>query len=63
MSIGHRKGNLMEISIGDIVLISNFKYPDGSDGSLHSFVIIDIEHDDLSSKTTREIIGWANARH
>ena len=37
----------MEIKIGDIVLISSFRYPDGSDGSLHSFVIIDIEQDEL----------------
>jgi hypothetical protein len=33
----------MNYRIGDIVLINNFKYSDGSDGSLHSFVIIDIE--------------------
>jgi hypothetical protein len=32
----------MICDIGDIVLVSNFKYPDGSDGSLHSFVVIDI---------------------
>ena len=37
----------MECNIGDIVLISKFKYPDGSDGSLHSFVVIDIEQDEL----------------
>ena len=37
----------MECEIGDIVLVSNFKYPDGSDGSLHSFVVIDIEQDEL----------------
>ena len=37
----------MICDIGDIVLVSNFKYPDGSDGSLHSFVVIDIENDEL----------------
>ena len=38
----------MNCEIGDIVLVSNFKYPDGSDGSLHSFVVIDIENDALN---------------
>ena len=37
----------MNCEIGDIVLINNFKYPDGSDGSLHSFVVVDIEKDEL----------------
>ena len=37
----------MDCEIGDIVLVSNFTYPDGSDGSLHSFVVIDIEQDEL----------------
>jgi len=37
----------MNCEIGDIVLVSNFKYPDGSDGSLHSFVVIAIENDEL----------------
>ena len=37
----------MICEIGDIVLVNNFKYPDGSDGSLHSFVIIEIENDEL----------------
>ena len=37
----------MDCNIGDIVLISNFQYPDGSDGSLHSFVVVDIEQDEL----------------
>jgi len=41
------EGNLMNCEIGDIVLISNFKYSDGSDGSLHSFVVIDVEKDEL----------------
>ena len=56
----------MTCEIGDIVLVSNFKYSDGSDGSLHSFVVIDIEKDELelmpfeylcflvSSKSTKE---------
>jgi len=38
----------MNCEIGDIVLVSNFKYPDGSDGSLHSFVVIAIENDELN---------------
>jgi len=38
----------MNVEIGDIVLITNFTYPDGSDGSLHSFVVIDIEMDELN---------------
>ena len=37
----------MECNIGDIVLINNFKYPDGSDGSLHSFVVIETDNDEL----------------
>jgi len=37
----------MNCEVGDIVLISSFKYPDGSDGSLHSFVVIAIENDEL----------------
>ena len=37
----------MNCEIGDIVLVSNFRYPDGSDGSLHSFIIIEIENDEL----------------
>ena len=37
----------MECNIGDIVLVNNFKYPDGSDGSLHSFVVIEIENNEL----------------
>jgi len=37
----------MNCEIGDIVLINNFSYPDGSVGSLHSFVVIDIEKDEL----------------
>jgi len=37
----------MKCEIGDIVLINQFKYPDGKIGSLHSFVVIDIEKDEL----------------
>ena len=37
----------MNCEVGDIVLVSNFRYPDGSDGSLHSFVVIAIENDEL----------------
>ena len=37
----------MTCGVGDIVLVCNFRYPDGSDGSLHSFVVIDIENDEL----------------
>ena len=37
----------MNCKIGDIVLINSFKYPDGSDGSLHSFVVVDIENDEV----------------
>ena len=56
----------MICEIGDIVLVNNFKYQDGCDGSLHSFVVIDIENDALnlmpleylcfliSSKTSKE---------
>jgi len=37
----------MKCKIGDIVLVRNFKYPDGSDGSLHSFVVMDINMDEF----------------
>lgn len=37
----------MNCQIGDIILVSNFRYPDGRDGSMHSFVVIDIEQDEL----------------
>ena len=37
----------MDCDVGDIVLVSNFKYQDGSDGSLHSFVVIDVKKDEL----------------
>jgi len=38
----------MKCEIGDIVLVNNFKYPDGTDGSLHSFVVVDITKDEFS---------------
>ena len=38
----------MNCDVGDIVLINNFKYPDGNDGSMHSFVVVDIEKDELN---------------
>jgi len=37
----------MNCDIGDIILIKNFSFPDGNPGSLHSFVVIDIEKDEL----------------
>jgi len=37
----------MNCNIGDIVLISNFKYPDGSDASMHGFVVVGIENNEL----------------
>ena len=37
----------MKCEIGDIILVNNFKYKDGSDGSLHSFVIMDIVKDEF----------------
>ena len=37
----------MRCDIGDIVLVNNFKFPDGSDGSLHSFVVMDITKDEF----------------
>jgi len=35
-------------NIGDIVLINKFKYPDGTPGSLHFFVVMDIEQDEFT---------------
>ena len=37
----------MKCKVGDIVLINHFKYPSGAEGSLHSFVVIDIKKDEL----------------
>ena len=38
----------MTCEIGDIVLISKFKYPDGTPGSLHFFVVMDIKQDEFT---------------
>jgi hypothetical protein len=37
----------MKCDIGDIVLVLHYKYPDGREGSLHSFVIMDINKDEF----------------
>lgn len=37
----------MKCEIGDIVLVNAFDYPDGSSGSLHSFVVMDINKDEF----------------
>jgi len=37
----------MKCDVGDIVLVNNFKYPDGRDGSLHAFVVMDISMDEF----------------
>ena len=37
----------MKCEIGDIVLVYNFKYPDGTPGSLHNFVVMDIRKDEF----------------
>lgn len=37
----------MECKIGDIVLIQNFKYPNGKQGDLHRFVVIDTKQDEV----------------
>jgi len=42
----------MKCEVGDIVLINNFKYPDGSDGSLHNFTLNAIICLKKSKKTT-----------
>ena len=38
----------MKCEIGDIVLVNSYKYPDGTDGSYHNFVIAAIDEDDLT---------------
>ena len=38
----------MKCEIGDIVLVNSYKYPDGTDGSYHSFVIAAIDEDELT---------------
>ncbi|MCL2638513.1 MAG: hypothetical protein FWD48_09105 [Oscillospiraceae bacterium] len=37
----------MKCEIGDIVLVNNFTYPDGTKGTLHSFVVMDINQDEF----------------
>jgi len=37
----------MKCEIGDIVLVNNFTYPDGTKGTLHKFVVIDINQDEF----------------
>ena len=37
----------MRCEIGDIVLVNNFKYPNGTAGSLHSFVVMGIRQDEF----------------
>ena len=38
----------MKCEIGDIVLVNNFSYPDGLKGTLHNFVIMNINQDEFS---------------
>ena len=38
----------MKCEIGDIVLVNNFKYPDGTKGTLHNFVIMNINQDEFT---------------
>ena len=38
----------MKCEIGDIVLVNSYKYPDGTDGSFHNFVIAAIDEDELT---------------
>jgi hypothetical protein len=37
----------MKCEIGDIVLVDRFAYPNGAKGSLHNFVIMDINQDEF----------------
>jgi hypothetical protein len=37
----------LRCEIGDIVLVNNFSYPDGTRGSLHSFVVVGIRQDEF----------------
>ena len=50
LNIGKVKTDL-KCEVGDIVLINKFKYPDGKDGSLHSFVVMSIRKDELELVT------------
>jgi len=38
----------MKCEIGDIVLVNSYKYPDGTEGSYHNFVIAAIGEDELT---------------
>ena len=38
----------MKCEIGDIVLVNSYKYPDGTNGSYHNFVIAAIDEDELT---------------
>ena len=38
----------MKCEIGDIVLVNSYKYPDGTDGYYHNFVIAAIDEDELT---------------
>ena len=48
----------MKCEIGDIVLVKDFKYPDGSDGTLHYFVVIDVEQEELAIFPLDEYLGF-----
>ena len=48
----------MKCEIGDIVLVKDFKYPDGRDGTLHYFVVIDVEQDELAIFPLDEYLGF-----
>jgi hypothetical protein len=41
----------LKCDIGDIVLVNNFSYPDGTKGTLHSFVVMNIIQDKLTLVT------------
>jgi hypothetical protein len=41
----------MRCELGDIVLINDFKYPDGTDGTLHKFVVVGINKDEFELVT------------
>ena len=42
---------MSDYNVGDIVLVSNFRYQDGSQGSLHNFVIMDTNMDEFEINT------------
>jgi len=37
----------MKCELGDIILLNKFLYPDGTAGTLHSFVVVGTERDEL----------------